>query len=147
MKVTVRQSITIDRPPEAVAAVLIDADKAVLWNTDLQEFEVLTEKPGLVGSKARLHYVQDGKPYVMEDELLEVEPNRRYLSRVTGDALEAEVETRLVPENGGTKVTIRWSGTGKPLLLRLLLPLMRRSITRGVQTDLAKLKAVVEADG
>jgi uncharacterized protein YndB with AHSA1/START domain len=147
MKVTVRQSITIDRPPEAVAAVLIDADKAVLWNTDLQEFEVLAEKPGLVGSKARLHYVQDGKPYVMEDELLEVEPNRRYLSRVTGDALEAEVETRLVPENEGTKVTIRWSGAGKPLLLRLLLPLMRRSIARGVQTDLAKLKAVVEADG
>ncbi len=144
MKVTVRQSITIARPPEDVAEVILDADKAVLWNTDLQKFEVLSAKPGMVGSKARLHYVQDGKPYVMEDELLEVEPNRRYLSRVTGEALEAEVETWLVPENGGTQVTIRWTGAGKPLLLRLLLPFMRRSIARGVETDLAKLKAVVE---
>ena len=147
MKSTVRESITIERPPEAVAAVLMDADKAVVWNTDLQKFEVLSERPGMVGSKARLHYVQDGQPYVLEDELLEVEPNRRYLSRVTGDALEAEVETWLVPTSGGTQVTIRWTGAGKPLLLRLLMPFMRRKIARGVQTDLAKLKAVVESGG
>ena len=145
MKSTVTASITIDRPPREVAAVLLDPEKAVLWNSDLEQFEVLTEAPGLVGSRARLHYVQNGAPYVMEDELLAVEPNRRYLSRVSGDALQAEIETRLAPTNGGTVVTLRWSGVGKPLPLRLMLPFMRRRIAQGIAADLAKLKDVVEA--
>lgn len=146
MKTTVRTSITVDRPPESVTKIFLDAEKAVLWTSNLQRFEVLSKAPGLVGSRARLHYVQGGRLYVMEDELLEVEPNRRYLSRVTGDVIEAELETLLTPNNGGTRVTVRWTGSGKPLIVRLVLPFMRRSISRQAQTDLMKLKELVETD-
>ena len=145
MKTTVRATVTINRPPEEVASVLLDAEKAVTWTSDLQRFEVLHRPPGLVGSRARLHYVQDGRPYVMEDTLLEVEPNRRFLSRVTGDAIEAEVETILDPTNGGTRMTVRWSGRGKPFVLRLILPFVRKSIKRQTLRDLMKLKALVES--
>ena len=82
----------------------------------------------------------------MEDQLLEVEPARRFLSRVSGEAVEAEVETRLVPTDGGCRVVVRWSGRGKPLVLRLLLPLARRSIARRTLVDLKKLKELAEAD-
>jgi hypothetical protein len=81
----------------------------------------------------------------MEELLLEVEPNRRFLARVMGETIEADVETLLEATNGGTRVTVRWTGQGKPLVLRLLLPLMRRSIKRQAQRDLMKLKALVES--
>ena len=145
MKTTIQCTVHIDSSPEDVANVLLDAEKAVLWTSDLERFEVISRPPGLVGSRARLHYNQDGNPYVMEELLLEVEPNRRFLSRVSGDALEADVETLLEATNGGTRVTIRWTGQGKPLALRLMLPFMRRSIQRQAQRDLMKLKAVVES--
>jgi uncharacterized protein YndB with AHSA1/START domain len=146
VKTTVTTSITIDRPPRDVADTLLDADKAVLWTTDLRRFEVVARPPGLVGSRARLHYKQGEREYVMEDELLAFEPDRRFLSRVTGDAIEADVETLLSPTNGGTHVQVTWSGSGKHPILRLLLPFMRRSIARQAQADLLKLKALIESD-
>ena len=145
MKTTVRSSITIDRSPQEVASVLLDAEKAVLWTSDLKRFEIVSRPPGIVGSKARLHYEQGGREYIMEDELLEYEPDRRFLSRVTGDAIEAEVETILHPTDGGTRVQVRWSGSGKPLIVRLMLPFMRRSIKRQTDADLSKLKELIES--
>lgn len=140
-----RGSIIIRRPPEDIAQIFLDSEKAPLWNTGLERFEVLSESPGLVGSRARLHFVQGGRRYVMQDELLEVDPQRRYLSRVSGDMLEAEVETTLTPVEGGTLVGVRWAGSGKRPLLRLALPLMRRSLARQILTDLARLKELAES--
>jgi uncharacterized protein YndB with AHSA1/START domain len=146
VKTVVESSITIDRSPERVASLFLDPEIAPLWNAGLERFEVVSKTPGMVGSRARLHYVQGARRYVMEDVLLEVEPARRFLSRVCGDAIEAEVETLLVPTTGGTRVVVRWSGRGRRLILRLLLPLMRRSITGRTLADLEKLKELAEAD-
>jgi hypothetical protein len=144
MKTTVRSSILINCPPGDIARIFLDPEKAPLWNTGLERFEVLTTTPGLVGSRARLHFAQGGRRYVMEDELLEMEPERRYLSRVSGDMLEAEIETLLAPTDWGTEVAVRWTGSGKSPLLRLLLPLMRRSLSRQTLVDLVKLKELAE---
>jgi hypothetical protein len=144
MKTVVRAATHISRPPEAVTAVVLDPERMVAWTSDLERFEVVSGTPGVVGSTARLHYRQKGAPYTMMDVLVEAEPNQRYLSRVTGDALSAEVETTLRPCAGGTEVTVVWTGSGKVFPLTFLLPLMRNGIRRQAEADLKKLKALVE---
>jgi hypothetical protein len=146
MKTTVRTQIFIAATPEAITEVVLDPTKAVLWTSDLESFEVLSGSPGQAGSIARLHYGQGGNRYVMEDRLLEAEAHRRYLSRVSGDALTAEVETSLEPSPAGTMVAVRWTGSGRSPIFRLILPFMRGAIARQAQADLVKLKNLVERD-
>lgn len=145
MKTTVRASVLVARPPEAIARVLLDPNLATRWTSDLERFEVVRREPGEEGSLARLHYNENGRRYVMEDRLLRVEPNRRYLSQVTGEALTAEVETILEQVQGGTRLDLRWTGSGRSLLLRLALPFLRGRIAAQMDKDLNKLKGLVES--
>ena len=144
IKTTFEASVFIAAPPEAVTRVILHPDLAVHWTTDLERFEVVTGNAGEPGAVARLHYLQNGRPYVMQDELLEVDPIRRYRSRVSGEALTAEIETTLTPKEDGTRVAVRWTGSGRRFPFSILLPLIRRSIIRQAEVDLGKLKSLVE---
>ena len=68
----------------------------------------------------------------------------RYVARVCGGALRAQMETTLTLRDGETHLEILWMGTGRTPLLRILLPFMRRKIARQALADLVELKELVE---
>jgi hypothetical protein len=80
----------------------------------------------------------------MKDVHMSVVPSRRYVSRLSGDALTAEVTTLHEPSGEGTQVTVRWTGSGKHPILRLMLPFIRNSIRRQAEADLRELRGLVE---
>lgn len=140
-------STIISRPVDVISGALAIPENHVYWTTDLEKFEVIKGDANKVGSVARLHYLQKGHSYIMEDELIFCEQGKKYVSRVSGDALTAEVETILKPLGDKTEMILKWSGKGKILFLKLLLPLFRAKVKRLAKMDLEKFRRLVEERG
>lgn len=79
--------------------------------------------------------------------VIEAEPARRYVSMVSGDPVEARVETRLREVRGGTEIAVLWAGRGKVLPLMLIMPLLRGRMRRQAQEELQTFKTLVETKG
>lgn len=144
---TIETTVEIAQPREVVADAFLNPANAVCWTTDLERFEIISGRPGEVGSVAHLHYNQNGRPFVMEDVLEEMIPNQYFRSRVSGGGLSAVVETWLRERRGTTEVRFRWSGSGSTFLMRLLLPFLRGTILRRARSDLDRFKDLVETHG
>ena len=140
-------SIIINREVDVIAEALNNPQNPPYWETDLEKFEVIKGEANLVGSVAHLHYLQNGKPYIMEDKLIYCEPGKKYISEVTGDALTAKVETTLRSLENKTEMTLEWSGKGKILFLKLLLPLLRGKLIKQSKKELETFKHLVETRG
>ena len=76
--------------------------------------------------------------------MLEAEPNRRYVSRVCVRALGTGEDLVDAGGGDGTLATVLWTGRATRLLMRLLLPCMRRAVARGAVRDLYSLKRLIE---
>ncbi len=94
-----------------------------------------------------LHYYEKGRSYIMEDRLEHREPGKKYVSQVLIEALIVHVETILYPVDNGTKMNLAWSGKDKLLLLKLLLPFMRKKIITQAKAELERFKELVETCG
>ena len=140
-------SIVIDQVLDTVDAALMNPDNFVYWTAYLEKFEVIKGGPGEVGSIAHLHYLQKGRSYVMEDKLIYCEPGKKYISKVSGDALSATVETTLYSLGEKTEMNLKWDGEGRTLILKLLLPVFKNRVMKGAKKDLAAFKRLVETNG
>ena len=137
----------ISKPPEIVVPAFLNPDNMPYYTKDLEKIEIIRSEPELVGSVMHLHYRKKGRSYIMEDILEYCEPGRKYISRVSGDALTARVEISFEAEDPGTRMNLFWSGKGKMLLLKLFLPLIQGKIKHQAYLELERFRELVETFG
>lgn len=63
-------STTIYKPVDIIIDALNIPENHVYWTSHLERFEVIKGGPNQVGSIAHLHYLENGRRYIMEDKLL-----------------------------------------------------------------------------
>ncbi len=135
-------SIHLNCPPQDIFPFLADPQKVMLWQSDLIKSEIVTAGPLRTGS--RFHEVRRIGPRDSDirGEISEFTQDHR-LATHTETKPEAGVRYLLDPEEGGTRLryefSLRTAG-----MLRLMDPVISRSIRKGVEADLQKLRQLVE---
>jgi hypothetical protein len=135
--------VRLHAPAEVVAAVLTSAKDAPAWQEGLVEMEVVRGGPNQVGALARLHYVEDARSFVMQDELLECSPGRRWKSRVSGSGMTVLVETALEDAEGDTLLRMSWNGRPDARWARLFFPFLGPVLRKRITSDLESLQRLV----
>ncbi len=135
-------STHINCPPQQVFAFLVDPQKLMLWQSDLVKSEIVTEGPLHAGS--RFHEVRrmGTREAEIRGEISEFATDR-CLATHTDTKPEAGVRYVLEPEEGGTRLyyefTLKTTG-----MMRLMEPMIGRSIRTGTAADLQRLRQLVE---
>lgn len=142
----VTESIYIARPPQAVHEFMIDPENATLWQSNLIEYEQLTEGPVGKGTKNRGITRVAGKKVEWETEIAEYEAGASALIRSTKAPMEFTIHQSYQATGDGTTMTWHQEvGSLGGFFGKLGDALVTRMYHRDVKSNLEKLKELLEA--
>ena len=137
----------INQPAAIVWKAFINPNNMLYWTKYLEKVEVLEGEFGKIGALSRLHYIEKGKAYILEDKLLAFEEGKRTESEVSGQGMKIILETTLDPIDGDTNVSMQWTGRGNSFFMRMALWLMQNKISKHALNELLNFKSLVEVHG
>jgi uncharacterized protein YndB with AHSA1/START domain len=141
---TVANKCHIEAPPEVVFRVLADPKVFAQAIEGVTTVEFLSSATSGVGTRYRQTRAMNGKSYTMDFEITEyVPPQRVRIVNETHGTVWDAVFT-LVPAGGGTDLVGRMDTRSKPLLARIMMPLVCLMIRGAVQKDLDAVKSYCE---
>jgi uncharacterized membrane protein len=137
-------STVITRPVEEVFAVLGNEENRPKWSSTSIEVKKTSEGPIGVGTTWRAVDRIFGRRMERESVFIEYEPNRKITQKSTSGPVPFEVRSIYEPVEGGTRVIV--TAEAQPSgFFKLAGPLLARMRKRQFETDLANLKALLEA--
>lgn len=140
--ITHEVTIHLNKPIEQVFAFLMDTSKLVTWQSNLIKSEPLTNGPLRTGSRFREVRRLGNKETEIEAEITALEPNKRLETR-TVTRPQATISYSFDPEQSGTRLNYKFSLQTSGLM-RLLEPIIARSIRKDSQADFETLKRIIE---
>jgi hypothetical protein len=145
MRLDVIARIDIARPPPVVAAYEFDPLNDPTWIGGVRSVERLTDGPIGIGTRVLRRGGFLGRPIEWLMEVVEYEPDRRLGMHAIRSPFPMDVTYELAPSGSATHASIRVRGEARGLY-GALGPLTPRMVRRSVQSDLGRLKRLVEVD-
>ena len=141
--ISYRSQVTVDRPPDAVFAYLVEPEKQALW-ADLP-MRRLTAGPLATGSRIDVTFGKGPLKVTLGLEFTDLQPPRRMAWRTFAGPILWDGEYRVEPTSDGrTELSqegrMRFTG-----FWRLLEPFVAGEIRTGEVKELEKLKAAAES--
>jgi uncharacterized membrane protein len=146
MLVDVETQIEIDRPRRRVAAFASNPDNATAWYQNIRSVVWKSPRPVAVGSRVVFAAAFLGRRLDYTYEVREMVADERFVMRTAEGPFPMETTYTWVDAAGGrTIMSLR--NRGEPSgSFRLLGPIMALAMRRANRKDLARLKALMEAE-
>lgn len=135
--------IEILRPRDEVSAFAADPSNVTAWYKNIKAVEWETPPPAAVGSKIRFRAQFLGRTLDYTYEIRELEPGRRFVMATAQGPFPMETTYSWDDTPNGTKMMLR--NRGEPAgFASVTAPVMTAAMKRANQSDLRRLKAVLE---
>ena len=142
---TIEVSTVINRSIEEVFAVLSNEENRPKWSSTTIEVKKTSEGPIGAGTTWRGVDRIFGRRMERESVFTEYEPNRKVIQKSTSGRVPFQVQLMYESVEGGTRVIVIAEAQPRGLF-KLAGPLLMRLRKRQFATDLANVKAMIEAD-
>lgn len=135
-------AVHIDRPPEAVFDLLADPRNEPRWLPGAKRVTMMTPEPVRLGSRFEGEYARAGAVTI---ELVAFERPSRVTFRAASKIVRFDDDVTLAAENGGTRLVAVMEAAPHGVM-RLLAPVMGRTMRRQFAANWLALKRVMETD-
>src|SRR5688572_32491762 len=138
-------TVIINRPIKEVWEFFKDPNKLKLWLGGFQRFEQVSGIPGTVGAKAKHYFLDRGKELVLDEEIIEVIPEKKFLGTL-GSPMMVNTVTNYFNDLGSSKTEYSLSSDTqfKGFFWKQVGPLMKGEFKKRQEQDLQRLKQVLE---
>jgi len=140
-----QSTVIINRPIKEVWDFFKDPNNLKLWLGGFQRFEQVSGEPGTIGAKAKHYFIERGKDLVLDEEILEVIPEKKFLGTLDSPMMVNTV-TNYFNDLGNNKTEYSLSSDKqfKSFFWKQVGPLMKGEFKKRQEHDLQKLKQVLE---
>jgi uncharacterized membrane protein len=139
----VQVETVIDRPRNAVADYAMDWRNDTSWIRAISEARLVTDGPFGVGSRVERVASFLGRRIEYVNEVVELEPGARLAMRSVKAPFPMKVtyEFEEAGERTRTRISVEGDAGG---FYKLAGPVLSRAVRKGIEGDLAQLKAILE---
>jgi carbon monoxide dehydrogenase subunit G len=144
----VRCEVTLDvaRPPSEVFAFVDDVSQCPRWLSRCAELTMTSPPPKRAGSTLYYRYKEGSPGGSMDGVVRAWEKDKRLEMEFKDKLFEVEIAFAFEPAGAGTRIHHTVVISPKPVLAKLMSPMIRKMTEKQIAQDTAALKRLLEAN-
>ena len=131
-----QSTVIINKSIKEVWEFFKNPDNLKLWLGGFQRFEQVSGTPGTVGAKAKHYFIERGKELVLDEEIIEVIPEKKFLGTL-GSPMMVNTVTNYFNDLGNdqTEYALSSDTQFKGFLWKQIGPLMKGEFKKRLELE------------
>ncbi len=137
--------VEVNKPLKESWAVFKDESKVNDWVTGIKSMELIEGTKGTVGAKTKMNMEQDGQPFELIEEIMEIKEEEKYAVKFDNEMMSQKVDINFKTKDENTTIiSVNSEVGGKGMLVKPMFAFMKGSIKKVSDDMYGRLKDLIE---